>query len=295
MTDETKPDETEHTEQTEGTEQPESQAEPAGPEPAEEIKKPKMCKLAVLSVVCLVVAFAVLLIYLKPEPALFPITIERLLIPTGIAAIAIALVTGVIALVMIKTSGGALAGRRLAILGIIVPVVVAVAVVRSSSPVVEDTDMVSPSSQCRSNISQLAEMISEYRRNNNGQFPKAEKWCDILLEQTKTDESLFACPLAEGGRCSYTLNKYAAEAGADLPENMVLLFESKPGWNQVGGPELLVAPHETRRGEVCCVVFANGKAHFVVEDGLDELNWKGDDNSEDVEDEDEEDEGAEEE
>lgn len=259
-------------EQTEPTEQPESQAEPAQPEPAEEIKKPKMCKLAVLSIVCIVAAFAILVIYLRPSEAWLPITVERLLIPIGIAALAIALVTGVIALVMIKASGGALSGRRLALLGIIVPIVVAVAFVRSSTPTEEP--LVLPNTQCKLNISQLAGGINMYRRDNDGQFPKAEKWCDILLEQTKTDESLFSCPLAESARCSYSLNKHAAQAGSDLPEDMVLLFESGPGWNQVGGPELFNASHETRRGSVGFVAFADGNGRFVSEDELDALKWK---------------------
>ncbi len=273
MNDEAKPEQTEPAEQTEGTEQPESQAEPAQPEPAEESQKPKLCKLAVLSIICIVAAFAILAIYLRPSEAWLPITVERLLIPIGIAALAIALVTGVIALVMIKASGGVLAGRRLALLGIIVPIVVTVAFVRSSPPSDEEQQVL-PSTQCIANIRQLADLLSEYRRDNDGRFPKAEKWCDILLEQTKTDESLFTCPLQKGARCSYSLNKYAAEAGADLPEDIVLLFESKPGWNQVGGPELFIAQHETRRGTAGCVVFANGKARFVFEDELDTLKWK---------------------
>lgn len=269
MTDASKPPEPE---QTEETEQPESQAEPAQPEPAEESQKPKMSKLAVLSIVCLVAAFAILVIYLRSGEAWLPIAVERLLIPIGIAALAIALVIGVIALVMIKASSGALAGRRLAILGIIVPIVVAVVYVRSLTPTEEP--LVLPSTQCIANIRQLAEVISEYRRDNDGRFPKAEKWCDILLEQTKAEESLFACPLQEGARCSYSLNKYAAEAGSDLSEDIVLLFESGPGWNQVGGPELFIATHESRRGTAGCVVFANGKARFVSEDELDILKWK---------------------
>jgi len=289
MTDEAKPEQTEPAEQTEGTEQPESQAEPAQPGPAEESQKPKMSKLAVLSIVCLVAAFAILVIYLRSSEAWLPIAVERLLIPIGIAALAIALVTGVIALVMIKASSGVLAGRRLALLGIIVPIVVAVAFVRSSPPSDEEQQVL-PNTLCRSNISQLAEMISEYRRDNDGRFPKAEKWCDILLEQIKVDESLFTCPLSEGARCSYSLNKHAVEAGSDLPEDMVLLFESKPGWNQVGGPELFITPHETRRGNAGSVVFASGRARFVSEDNVEELNWKGDDDSEETEDEDAEEE-----
>ena len=231
MNGEAKPEQTEPAEQT---------------DEAQQSQKPKVCKLAVLSIVCLVAAFAILVIYLKSSEASIPFAVERMLLPTGVVVLAIALVAGVIALVMIKTSGGALAGRRLALLGIIVPIVVGVAFVRSKAPTEES--QVLPSTMCRSNIRQLADLISEYRRDNDGRFPKAEKWCDILLEQTKAEESLFACPLAEGAHCSYSLNKYAVEAGADLPDDMVVLFECEPGWNQVGGPELFITPHDSRRG-----------------------------------------------
>jgi hypothetical protein len=283
MTDETKPEQTEPSEQIEEVRQRESEAQPAQAEPTQEGKKPKMSRLAVLSIVCLVATFAVLVIYLKSGEAWLPVTVERLLIPIGIATLALALVTGVIALVLIKVGRGVLAGRRLALLGILVPVVVGVAYVRSSSGTDDAEQQVLPSTRCRSNISLLAGEINKYRHNNDGQLPNAEKWCDILLGELKGDESSFTCPLAEGGRCSYSLNKYAVEAGADLPEGMVLLFESEPGWNQVGGPELFIAQHKSRRGENGCIVFANGKARFVSEEGLDEMNWNGEKENEEEE------------
>ncbi len=113
------------------------EAKPEQAEQAQQSKKPKMCKLAVLSIVCIVAAFAVLVIYLKSGEASISLAVERMLLPAGVVVLAIALVAGVIALVMIKASGGALAGRRLALLGIIVPIVVAVAFVRSSTPTEE--------------------------------------------------------------------------------------------------------------------------------------------------------------
>lgn len=275
MTDEAKPDETERNEQIAETKQPEHSRGPRDgqAEPAEETQKPKRSKLAVLSIVCLVAAFAVLVIYLKSGEASIPLAVEKMLFPAGVVVLGIALVAGVIALVMIKASGGALSGRRLALLGIIVPIVSAVAFMRTSPGTCYECVPVSPTQQCRSNIIQLASEINKYRDGNEGRFPQAERWCDILLEQTK-DESLFACPLQKGARCSYSLNKYAVEAGSDLPEGMVLLFESEPGWNQVGGAELMITPHESRRGNTGSVVFASGRARFVSEDDIDELNWK---------------------
>ncbi len=285
MTDASKPPEPEQTEpaeQTEGTEQPESQAEPAQPESAEESQKPKMSKLAVLSVVCFVAAFAVLVIYLKSGEASIPLAVEKMLFPAGAVVLGIALVAGVIALVMIKTSGGALSGRRLALLGIIVPIVSAVAFMRTSPGTCYECVPVSPAQQCRSNIRQLASEINKYRDGNEGRFPQAERWCDVLLEQmgadpsrrglAAADESLFKCPLQKGARCSYSLNKFAAEAGADIPEDMVLLFESGPGWNQVGGPELLTT--EYHKGIGCNFLFADGHAAFIKKEELDTLRWE---------------------
>jgi hypothetical protein len=257
---------------SEQTEQPESEAQNAQPEPIEEKQKPKMSKLAVLSIVCLVAALTIFVLYLRSGEAAIPLGLEKLILPLDVAILAIAFISAIVALVKIKAAAGALAGRRLALLGIIVPIIVAVAYVRSSLPAEETKE--SPSIRCRSNISRLAGEINKYRADNDGQFPKAEKWCDVLLEQIKVDESLFSCPLDKGARCSYSLNKYAVQAGADLPADIVLLFESAPGWNQVGGPELLTMPHSVRNRKGCNVVFANGKSRFVSEENVDTLRWK---------------------
>jgi hypothetical protein len=283
MTDEAKPDE------TEGTQQPESQVEPTEAEPTEqEGKKPKMCKLAILSILCIVTAFAVLAMYLFSSEASIPLELERLLMPAGVAILAFALIAGVIALVMIKASDGALGGRRFALLGIIIPIVAVVAFMRSKAP--DEEPLVMPSTECMKNIRQLGADLLAYAEANDGKLPAAEKWCDVLGGHVK-DESLFACPLAEGARCSYALNKYALEAGADLPEDVVLLFESKPGWNQVGGPELMITPHVSRRGNAGGVFFAGGRSRSIPEENVEELNWKP---GQDTEEEDKEDEEPEE-
>lgn len=174
--------------------------------------------------------------------------------------------------------------------GIIVPIVVGVAFIRTSSPAEEP--MVLPNTQCITNIRQLGAGLLTYAEANDGKLPAAQKWCDVLLEQANTDELLFMCPVAEEGMCNFALNKYAVEAGDDLPGDMVLLFESGPGWNQVGGPELFNAPHGSRRGNGGNVVFAGGRARSVSEDEFEELNWKGvrDSESEELESEEADDE-----
>ena len=280
MNDEAKPDETERNEQIEEPQQAEQD------EQTQQSKKPKMCKLAVLSFICLIAASVIFAMYLFSSEAALPLRLEKLIFPVDVAVLVIAFVAAVVALAKIKSSTGALAGRRLALLGIIVPIVVAVAFVRSKAP--PEEPQVSPVTECMEGIRQLGIGLLTYAQANEGKLPAAQKWCDVLVEQMNADEALFTCPVAEGGRCSYSLNKYAVEAGADLPENMVLLFESGPGWNQAGGSELFVASHETRRGSAGSVVLSNGEARFVFEENIDELNWKPGQDSENKESESEE-------
>jgi len=51
----------------------------------------------------------------------------------------------------------------------------------------------------------------------------------------------------------------------------VILFDSKPGWNQVGGPELL-AP-ENHGGKGCNILFGNFEVKFIEKEKFGELKW----------------------
>ncbi len=52
---------------------------------------------------------------------------------------------------------------------------------------------------------------------------------------------------------------------------MVLVFESRPGWNQAGGIELLTT--ENHRGEGCNVLFVDGHVEFVKPEDIPKLRW----------------------
>jgi hypothetical protein len=54
---------------------------------------------------------------------------------------------------------------------------------------------------------------------------------------------------------------------------MVFLFESKPGWNQHGGPELFTFDNHDPRGG--CVLLKDGTVRFIrTEEELHALRWK---------------------
>jgi hypothetical protein len=56
-----------------------------------------------------------------------------------------------------------------------------------------------------------------------------------------------------------------------LPK-MVLLFETKAGWNQSGEDELLTTENHEGRG--CSILFNNGRVQFVSKERFGDLMWK---------------------
>jgi hypothetical protein len=127
-----------------------------------------------------------------------------------------------------------------------------------------------PKVMCRCNLIGMGLAMKEFTDANERKLPFEPNWCDILHEELFTSLKAFICPGGKTGPCSYALNKNVI--GLDeVPSDVVLLFDSKPGWNQVGGPELL-AP-ENHRGRGCNVLFGDFEAKFVERNKLAELNW----------------------
>jgi len=50
------------------------------------------------------------------------------------------------------------------------------------------------------------------------------------------------------------------------------LFESKPGWNQHGGPELLNPDNHNGKG--CNVLFNDAHVEFVKTEDFNDLKWE---------------------
>jgi prepilin-type processing-associated H-X9-DG protein len=60
------------------------------------------------------------------------------------------------------------------------------------------------------------------------------------------------------------------------PADLVLLFETKGGWNQYGGPELLTL--DNHKGEGANVLFNDGHVKFIKPDEVGKLKWKAEPN-----------------
>jgi hypothetical protein len=114
------------------------------------------------------------------------------------------------------------------------------------------------------------------RTRGAGTYPRANEWCDILLREDRTlqqynqinNASPFECPAAR--TCHYAINP---DCRPDSPTDVVLLFESKPGWNQHGGPESFTFDNHDPKGGL--VLLNNGTMKFIrTAEELKQLRWK---------------------
>lgn len=113
-----------------------------------------------------------------------------------------------------------------------------------------------------------------YMNDYDYEYPTPNKWCDLLKDEAKAPIDIFKCPGARIGPCTYALNKnvFSYKNSADVPDDMVFMFEAKPGWNQAGGIELLTTEYHQDRG--CHIMFANLTATFVKKEDLSSLRWE---------------------
>lgn len=135
---------------------------------------------------------------------------------------------------------------------------------------------------CGINLHQLGKAMLIYSNDNQGHYPEPNQWCDILLKHNEVDLKHLYCPgitfrwkrqilplpVPKNERCYYAMNP---DCEPNSPKDMVLLFETKGGWNQTGGPELLTTENHTGR---CNVLFNDGHAEFVVAEELKYLRWE---------------------
>jgi prepilin-type processing-associated H-X9-DG protein len=125
---------------------------------------------------------------------------------------------------------------------------------------------------CRSNLKMLSLATYLYHEYNKV-WPDQTNWCDSLKPYTKEDDgSDFQCPVDEIGPCSYAMNENIPTDANALPPDLVLLFESAPGWNQAGGPDDVVTD---RHGNPSAnIAFADGHVEFVEAEDIPSLRWK---------------------
>ncbi|MCL5279872.1 MAG: hypothetical protein M1376_08215 [Planctomycetes bacterium] len=151
---------------------------------------------------------------------------------------------------------------------------------------------------CCSNLSTLFVTLMQGMPRGH-LYPDPNHWCDIIAARIR-DRSpdariagLFACPSAQPSlnlddarsqahetdpsnqtpgawMSTYAMNPSCSE---DSPRDVVFLFESQPGWNQHGGPELFTFDNHDPKGGL--VLLNDGTVKFIrTEEELKQLRWK---------------------
>jgi hypothetical protein len=130
--------------------------------------------------------------------------------------------------------------------------------------------------RCARNLSNLGSRFRSFGVERR-EYPTANQWCDAILSLYEargyTDDFIagpFRCPSAGEGKCHYGMNN---ECRAASPPDMVLLFETKGGWNRHGGPESFTFENHDPKGGL--VLLNDGTVKFIrTEEELKQLRWK---------------------
>jgi len=129
----------------------------------------------------------------------------------------------------------------------------------------------SPQRQCEGQLYGLAYGMRERARERPGKPIWEPNWCDVICDELNAVPRNLVCPEAKTEPCSYALNR--SVVGLDqIPGDVVVLFDSEPGWNLVGGPELLEPENHGGRG--CNVLFGEFEVRFVEKKDLAQLKWR---------------------
>jgi hypothetical protein len=185
------------------------------------------------------------------------------------------IILGIVSLFKIEKSQGRLKGRGIAIAGIALPGIalpVIALLMGIMMPALARTRMIAYRMVCGANMAAISKEMILYSGDNKDMYPAPDQWCDSLIKYDPNfPKKMFCCKGDKQGPSSYAMNKNIEKLGNNAPPDMVLLFESKPGWNQSGGPELLTT--ENHQGEGCNITFNDGHTAFIQAKDINNLRW----------------------
>jgi len=169
-------------------------------------KKPKVSKLAVAS------PLVVLLGYFIGVTLASGLKRYNLISEIGrwtcIFSLLFGLIAGIIADHRICKSKGLLTGRIFSISGTILALIL---IILGLIPTGPPARPIAYRIVCHADLRSFGVAMQTYASNFGNKYPAADKWCDLLLQNTKITEKQFVCrgALIKGdkGRCHYALRK----------------------------------------------------------------------------------------
>jgi len=193
----------------------------------------------------------------------------------GVTAL-VGFILGIVSLVKVKKSNGALGGQGLALAGTIVSAIFVFMIPLLAAmmlPALAKAKQRAMTINCVNNMKQLALAARIYSGDHNGHYPSATNWCDALKTGVGS-EKVFQCPAAENQneRCHYAYNSHLdGMEEKSINPSTVLFFEAQGGWNVSGGSELMLPA--SRHGRTFVVAFADGSVRQMTSEQLGGLRW----------------------
>jgi hypothetical protein len=231
-------------------------------------QKPKIIRLIILLLILAIFGWLVVFIFSYLEDSSdnisVPVWIFFLLYPTTII---ISIIAGILAIYKIYKKYGKRIGVFSTVLGIIIYLcLILILMPCACAPKYRVRRLI-----CVNNLRDLGLAIKIYSEENGGKYPVPDKWCD-LLKSSDTKGHNFVCPSSKAKKCSYAINPNCEPKS---PYDVVLLFETRDGWNQFGESEILTAKHKYNiEGKGCNILFNDGQAKFIKPNEIGKLKWK---------------------
>lgn len=139
-----------------------------------------------------------------------------------------------------------------------------------------------PARSCGMHMRHIGWALKKYSEEHNGRLPAAANWCEALLDNSKyiynSDNPLLSFFYCRGartpkGQSSYALNESTAGMRlAELPDDVILVFETMPSENPVGGRELITADNHDGKGSV--VLLGDLQVAFIKAEDFNDLRWE---------------------
>jgi hypothetical protein len=233
-----------------------------------ENKKPTISKLAVFSFLSVLLGLATIaaLMLLEIKNIELPEILLRILVAIMAGFIFSGFAFGVNALIKIIKSKGTLRGILFSVSAIIISAGFIIPMFWPT-PGIERNRIL-----CFRHLDHLETAMHVYADEHRKTFPDPNYWCDLSYPYLK-DPNLFICPGAlkrgDNAKCHYAMNP---NCEPNSPNDVVLLFEAKGGWNQYGGPELLSFDNHTKKG--AAVGFNDNHVEIIRPEDINKLKWK---------------------
>lgn len=179
------------------------------------------------------------------ELAIASLILGILALPTcGISGI-IGLIMGIVALVQVRRHRESLKGHGIAIAGIAASgfftLVISFIIIYMMVPAYNRYANDSYYTSCLVNTRSITTAIMMYQMDYNDYNPSAVNWSEAISPYLRSSD-VFHCPATDTKEQCYAMNKVFCGKKIDYTydlSSVILIFESKAGHNQSGGPELL--------------------------------------------------------